>query len=37
VPVAPLGYLWCKEGPVMSESSKITIKIIGTGGHGSDP
>ena len=36
-PTADVGELWCKEGPVMSESSVITIVITGTGGHGSEP
>jgi metal-dependent amidase/aminoacylase/carboxypeptidase family protein len=34
-PTAPLGQLWCKEGPVMSEITILEINIIGTSGHGS--
>jgi metal-dependent amidase/aminoacylase/carboxypeptidase family protein len=36
-PVGNFGDLWCKEGPVMSKSTVLKIKIIGTGGHGSEP
>lgn len=36
-PTAPLGQLWCKEGPVMSEITILEINIIGTSGHGSEP
>lgn len=36
-PTAPLGELWCKEGPVMSEITIVKIKVIGTSGHGSEP
>ncbi len=36
-PTAPLGELWCQQGPVMSEITILEIKIIGTSGHGSEP
>ena len=29
-PTAPLGQIWCKEGPVMSEVTLLEITIIGT-------
>jgi metal-dependent amidase/aminoacylase/carboxypeptidase family protein len=34
-PTAPLGEIWCKYGPVMSEITIVKIKVIGTSGHGS--
>lgn len=36
-PTAPVGFLRCKEGAVMSEITVLNIKITGTGGHGSSP
>lgn len=32
-----MGQFWSKVGTVMSESTVLKIKIIGTGGHGSEP
>lgn len=33
----PFGYVSCKEGPFMASGCGATIKIKGTGGHGSEP
>jgi hippurate hydrolase len=33
----PMGILWCNKGPVMSQPTTANIKIIGDGGHGSEP
>ena len=37
LPCYPLGELHCITGNEMAEITKVRVKIIGKGGHGSDP